>query len=79
MHADRPQAVSLFFSKVSVREKEGGRRRRGERKREAERKSWGETCTCCKNFFFNSFKMEIIKSQKRKENNFDQARKKKVW
>lgn len=35
MHADRPQAVSLFFSKVSVREKERGRRRgrRGKRKR----------------------------------------------
>lgn len=77
MYADRPQAVSLFFSKVSARDKERGRRRRGERKREAERKSWGETCTCCKSFFFNSFKMEIIKSQKRMENNFDQARNKK--
>ena len=79
MHADRPQAVSLFFSKVSAREKERGRRRRGERKGEVERKSWGGDLHLLQEcFFFNSFKMEIIKSLKMEEKNFDQEREKKV-
>lgn len=78
MHADRPQAVSLFFSKVSAREEERGRRRRrGDRKGEVERKSWGGDLHLLQEyFFFNSFKMEIIKSHKREEKNFDQERKK---
>lgn len=75
MHADRPQAVSLFFSKVSAREKERGRRR-GDRKGEVERKSWGGDLHLLQEyFFFNSFKTEIIKSHKREEKNFDQERK----
>lgn len=76
MHADRPQAVSLFFSKVSAREKERGRRRRGERKRGGREEVLGGALHLLQEyFFFNSFKMEIIKSQKREEKNFDQERK----
>lgn len=80
MHADRPQAVSLFFSKVSVREKERGRRRgrRGKRKRGGREEVLGGALHLLQDyFFFNSFKMEIIKSHNRKEKNFDQERGKK--
>lgn len=81
MHADRPQAVSLFFSKVSVREKERGRRRgrRGKRKRGGREEVLGGGALHLLQdyFFFNSFKMEIIKSHNKKEKNFDQEREKK--
>lgn len=74
MHADRPQAVSLFFSKVSAREKERGRRK--ERKRGGREEVLGGDLQLLQEyFFFNRFKMEIIKSHKREEKNFDQERK----
>lgn len=81
MHADRPQAVSLFFSKVSEREKERGRgrrrRRRGERKKGGrEEVLGGDLHLLQEYFFFNSFRIEIMKSHKREEKNFDQERKK---
>lgn len=78
MHADRPQAVSLFFSKVSVRERREGTQGGREREREGGREEvlGGDLHLLQEYFFFNSFKMEIIKNHKREEKNFDQARRK---
>lgn len=72
----QPDFLKGFSERKGGRGAGGGR---GGDRKEAERKSWGESCTRCKNFFFKSFKMEMIKSHKRKEKNFDQPRGKKSF